>query len=136
MDLHIKTDPGQMVRLFVDGQLQAEIFPNATQVRDDLVEELKRARQLRALPKIQKAYAERLDKVHLREDPVGKPQKKTILYLAGFADGLLDRSQPHPMLPDTHTMPLHGSPCYGEGFETGRVIHSLQRQLDAAPPIR
>ena len=122
-DIHLSQADGEFVRVFVNGELVAEVFGGKAQTALEWEDKLRHARTLCSLPRMLTSFVDRLRTIINREDHnFPKPDAKVTAYIAGFADGMCGITAPHPMGEMIPRMQRDYSPCFSEGFEHGQAV--------------
>lgn len=140
MDINLSVDPSDSVRIFINGNLAAEICVNALEGIADFEKELAYARRLEKLPKIFQSHVRHLiEGQDLWGEGLDKKEAK-FEYVKGLLDGFQGKTISHPMqmglpLGQRHLLPdvlPDSTPAYGAGYSHGKSIATILEAIDHA----
>ena len=109
------------VRVFVDGELIAEVVGGSHLTRTDLIKEVQEARVLEKVPAILCRLIKELTSVKKEEERIERAR--------GLIDGLMGARVPHPM-PGVQTIRPDYSLSYAQGYDLGGFLASVARRDD------
>jgi hypothetical protein len=126
MDLHLTVTPSDVVRLYVNGVLHAEITVGVTDTRDTLLAQVQAARGLARVVDWVEALPGVLDTLDRMVDSQEKtPLAKEAAYLRGLCEGLAGRTRPYPDRPDLPPLPPEDGPAYRLGYAQGEAFRRV-----------
>lgn len=123
MDINL-TNTHELIRLFVDGELKAEIVVGRVTTETDLLQEVSEARMLQCLPKLFR---------QMLKEYVRRQAKDREKFLVGLGDGFHLKTIQHP-LPGVPEIRPDYDPHYGEGYSIGEAIARIQSEVDKENP--
>ncbi|HEY9646765.1 MAG TPA: hypothetical protein V6C88_10365 [Chroococcidiopsis sp.] len=138
MDINLRVEPNDSVRVFVNGSLAAEVCVNELDGIPDFARELDRSRRLEKLPFIFKSHIKHLiDGQNLWEEGFSK-ERCRVEYSRGLIDGFQKKTIAHPEqknLPLGQRELLPGIPpdsyqTYRMGYDHGIAIARILEVLD------
>lgn len=127
MDLHLTCTPHETLRLYVSGQLQAEIAVGVCDTRDTLTAEVHAARCLRALATRVRHLPDQLRAALDHPDHAHRaPQAQAAALLRGLLAGLACQTVAHPHGPLVPPVPPESSRTYARGYVLGEALARAQ----------
>lgn len=123
MDIYLTPSPHDrsLLRLFLNGELVAEVVVDRAQTARDWVRELEKARALQSLAWIIGGWREELAHAKDIPDASEKPAARQAAYGRGVEAGLLGETRLHPW-GGVPPIPPESGVAFGRGYQLGMAL--------------